>query len=316
MKNTFYTILFLMLANIAMAQQETNYTFFMYNQQTFNPAYVGSRDAGSFTALYRNQWTGFEGAPRSQLLSFQTPFSGGRAGIGATIMHFEMGITQNWMANLAYSYKLKISEEWSFRLGLQGVFRYQGINFGDDKVVLSVIDDPSINAGNETQNYDGNVGAGFYLTNKDNFYLGASIPGIYPNDISINESNTIENPAQYAPHFYISAGGRIPFGENVAVSPNTLVKYVKDAPVSIDANINLIFYERLVTGFSYRFGSSGTAESVDFLILCQLSSSFGLGAAYDYTLSDIKDFSSGSYEILLRYDLGGSKNDLDNPRYF
>jgi type IX secretion system PorP/SprF family membrane protein len=316
MKNIFYTLIFIFVSLTASAQQETNYTFFMYNQQAYNPAYVGSRGIGSFTALYRNQWTGFEGAPQSQLLSFQSPFLGENQGIGATVMRFEMGITSNWMTNLAYSYRLKISDDWGMRLGLQGVFRYQGINFQDEKVVLSVLDDPSISTGEETENYNGNVGAGLYLTYKDLFYFGASAPSIYKNDISINPSTSIENPAEYKPHFYFSMGGRIPFNENVALSPNLLVKYVKDAPTNFDLNANLIFYEQFVIGVSGRNGSSGTFDSVDLLMMYQFSGGFGLGFSYDYTLSEIKNYSSGSYELMLRYDLGGAKNDLENPRYF
>lgn len=316
MKNTFYLIIFLFIAVSATAQQETNYTFFMYNQQAYNPAYVGSIGHGSFMALYRNQWTGFEGAPKSQLVSFQSPFFNERVGIGATVSHFEMGITNNWTANLAYSYKLQLSDDWGMRLGLQGVFRYQGINFNDEKVVLSVLNDPSIKTGGQVENYDGNVGLGLYLTYKELFYFGASVPNMYPNDISLNTSSTIDNPAQYSPHFYVNMGGRIPFNDNVVASPNVLVKYVTNAPIDIDMNLNLIFYNRFVAGISYRFGSSGTSESLDLLMMYQISSNLGLGLAYDYTLSEIKDHSAGSYEIMLRYDLGGEKDNLENPRYF
>lgn len=316
MKNIFYTIIFLFASLTASAQQETNYTFFMYNQQAYNPAYVGSRGFGSFMALYRDQWTGFEGAPKSQLLSYQSPIFNERVGIGVTVSHFEMGITNNWMANMAYSYQLQISDDWGMRLGLQGVFRYQGINFGDEKVVLSVLDDPSINTGDETRNYDANVGLGLYLTYKELFYLGASVPNIYPNDISINPSNTIDNPAQYSPHFYVNVGGRFPFNDKVSFSPNLLVKYVQDAPINFDINANFIFYERFVAGFSGRYGTSGTFDSVDLLMMYQLSSNLGLGLGYDFTMSEIKDHSSGSYEIMLRYDLGREKGDLENPRYF
>jgi len=316
MKNILYTLIFLFASLSATAQQETNYTFFMYNQQAYNPAYVGSRGFGSFTALYRNQWTGFEGAPKSQLLSYQSPFLNDRIGIGVTVSHFEMGITNNWNANLAYSYKLQITDDWGMRLGMQGVFRYQGINFGDEKVVVSVLNDPSINSGGETRNYDANVGLGVYLNYKDLFYFGASVPNMYPNDISINESNTSGELAEYSAHFYFNMGGRFAINENVAFSPNLLVKYVQDAPVNFDINANFIFYERFVAGFSGRYGSSGTFDSVDLLMLYQLSGSLGLGLGYDFTLSEIKDHSSGSYEIMLRYDLGGEKSDLENPRYF
>lgn len=296
------------------AQQESQYTFFMFNQQLYNPAYVGSTGSPTFTALYRHQWAGFKGAPVSQLLSFQAPILGKRAGIGATISHYSLGISTNWLGELAYSYNIQILDNLGMRLGLQGTIEYLGIDINDPSVITSANDDPSIIGSEALNQYTANVGIGALFNYNDLIFFGASMPQIYPNDIGINQD--VVESAKERPHAYAYLGAKIPASDDISFQPNLLVKYVNNAPLNVDMNVNLIFNQKLLTGFSYRSGGKEFGDSADLLLFYQLGHQLGAGMAYDFTLSEIKDFSAGSFEFILRYDLSSERKDLENPRYF
>ncbi len=313
MKNLF-TIIFILCGLSLWAQQEPHYTHFMYNQQLYNPAFVGSRNTPSFTALHRSQWIGFEGAPSSQVLSFQSPIMRERAGIGGTMSHYSIGVSSAWFGSAAYSYNLRLTPDLNVRLGLQATLEYLGINFGDEKVVTTSQFDPSFNENSYQDDYVGNVGVGAYLTYKNLFYLGVSAPQLYPNDIGLNDISNIT--AQIAPHRYINLGASIPVTGQLDLMPNFMVKWVDHAPLSFDLNFNVRYLQKLTAGLTYRMGGSGKGESMDGLVFFQIHPKFGAGLGYDFTLSKIREYQSGTVELLLRYDLRDDKGDLENPRYF
>jgi type IX secretion system PorP/SprF family membrane protein len=314
MKNFFTTIIFLLLGLSLWAQQEPHYTHFMYNQQLYNPAFVGSRNTPSFTALHRSQWIGFEGAPYSEVLSFQSPIMRERAGIGGTLSRYAIGVSYSWFASAAYSYNLKLTPYLNLRLGLQATLEYLGINFADPKVVTVSQYDPSFHENEFQDNYVGNVGVGAYLTYKDIFYFGVSAPQLYPNDIGLNDIANIT--AKIAPHRYANLGAVIPAGEQLEVMPNFILKYVDGAPIDFDLNLSLRYIQKLTVGVTARAGGDKTVESMDGLVFFQIHPQFGAGLGYDYSLSKIKKYQSGTVELLLRYDLKNEKGDLENPRYF
>ncbi len=313
MKN-FFTIIFLLLGLSLWAQQEPHYTHFMYNQQLYNPAYVGSRNTPSFTALHRSQWIGFEGAPTSQVLSFQTPIMRERAGLGATVSRYAIGVSYAWFGSAAYSYNLKLTQDLNLRLGLQATLEYLGINFADPKVVTVSQFDPSINENRFQDDYVGNVGVGAYLTYKNMFYFGVSAPQLYPNDIGLNDISI--TTAKIAPHRYVNLGAVIPVSEQLDLMPNFMLKWVDHAPVSFDANFSVRYLQKLTLGVSYRAGGDGKGESMDGLVFFQVHPKFGVGLGYDYTISKIRQYQSGTVEVMLRYDFRDDKGGLENPRYF
>ena len=307
-------IIFVLFALNLAAQQEPHYTHFMYNQQLYNPAFVGSRNTPSFTGLHRSQWIGFEGAPMSQVLSFQTPIMRQRAGVGGTISRYGVGITYSWFGSAAYAYRLRLTQELDLRLGLQATIEYTGIKFDDPRVVTVSQNDPSLQDGDFQSRYTGNVGMGMYLTYKDMFYFGASAPQIYPNEIGFNDFTAIT--AQMAPHRYLTIGGAIPVSQQLELMPNLMVKWVDHAPLSYDINFSVRYLKKVMGGLTYRLRGEKSGESIDALLFFQFSQKIGAGLAYDLTLSDVRDYQSGSVEVLLRYDLRDEKGDLENPRYF
>ena len=299
---------------LSFAQHESQYTHFMYNYLPMNPGYAGAREVPSFTALYRNQWVGFEGAPISQALSFNSPLLNDRVGFGLSILHRTAGITNSWTGSMAYSYDLKITEDLSLRIGLQGLVRFLGVDFSNEDVILYDLDDPSTMNGNNTSQYFGNFGIGAFGTYKD-IYFGASIPRMLPVEIGFN--TTSAEIAQEIPHAYFMTGGVFRLNQRLRLRPALLGKYVEGAPLDFDINMSLLFEKDTSVGLSYRTGGSGIGESIDLLVYFQINDRVGLGLSYDYIISRLSRFQTGTFEALAKYDLTkrGSET-ISNPRFF
>jgi type IX secretion system PorP/SprF family membrane protein len=318
MKKNIYTIILSMLSILTLnAQQEHQYTQFMYNKLVFNPAFAGAREVSSLSAIYRRQWIGFEGAPTSQLIGFDAPLMKNRLGFGLNIHRFQVGINENYAANMSYSYSIIRTDALNLKLGIGGSFRHNKFDFSDPNFYIKQGNDPAVLAQNEQVNMNGNIGGGLYFTYKE-FYVGVSAPNLYKNKIGNGAASiTAENK----PHYYAMAGGVFPMSSTIDFRPAMLFKLAQNAPFSGDANVSFMFNKKFTIGASYRFGQSSMADSFDFLLFLQASQKFGIGLAYDYNVSRLNDFNKGSFEALLRYDLTTPKNgknngDLTNPRYF
>ncbi|MBP6183429.1 MAG: type IX secretion system membrane protein PorP/SprF [Saprospiraceae bacterium] len=316
MKFKLYTIALLLFSSISVvhAQQESHYTQFMYNKLYLNPAFAGAEGFGSFVGIYRNQWMGFEGAPVSQLVSFNTPFLGQRVGFGLVLNHDKIGIMNNWNGALSYSYDLLNKPNAILRVGLQGSAKYFQVDFADPNLIIADQNDPSILDNQTTNDIYWNVGAGIYLS-VNNFFFGASAPKLIENIIGFNPNSGVTTAAERR-HFYVMTGFALPVSSKVTMRSSVLGKYVQYAPIDVDINLGFEFNKRITTGVSYRVGGDGSGDSVDFLLFGQLNPTFGLGLAYDYTLSEIRNSTSGSIEALLRVDLLRSSDNLKNPRFF
>jgi len=314
MKKIIFLLAFAMVGLRLNAQQDHQYTQFMYNKLPINPAYAGARGVPSATLLYRNQWAGFDGAPKSFLGSFNSPFLSERVGVGVTMMQWQAGFSRNFFASLAYSYDLISQDEVSLRVGIQGSLRSLGIDFA--KATPGQPGDPSLD-NQQINDLYGNVGAGLYATFADRFYVGFSVPRIYSNGIGFDNPSATLSAKEYR-HYYGMAGAIFPLSDDINLMPAVLVKYVENAPVNADLNLNLDIRQKVTAGISYRLGGDGPGDSVDLLVYWQATPLVGIGAAYDFTLSQIRDYTAGSFEILLQADLkkkSGKKN-LSNPRFF
>lgn len=313
MKKYILLLAFGLSALVGFSQQESQFTNFMHNYLSLNPAYAGAREVPSMTALYRNQWLGFEGAPISQVLSFNTPIFKKRVGFGASLLHRSAGITANWSAQVAYSYSLQVTDDLGFRVGMHGALRHIGINFADEAAVIRDQRDPSTAMSTNMSQYAGNFGVGLFATYKD-AYFGASIPNMLPNEIGFNETSSVV--AEEIPHIYAMAGATFRVSDKIRLRPALLGKFVTGAPFDLDVNVSFIFEKDASVGLSYRAGGSGVGESIDLLFYYQLSPKIGAGLAYDFSISDLSSYQSGSFEALIRYDFQSDREDLSNPRFF
>lgn len=315
MTRIIYTFLFFATVIQLSAQQESQFTHFTYNQQYYNPAFVGVRDVPSFTGIYRNQWLSFEGAPKSFQFAFNAPLFK-NVGFGLSASNHKAGITNTWYTDMAYSYNLQITEKLAVRLGVQGSMKYFSINFSHESVFVLDQDDPSMADGMAANRYSGNVGGGLYLTFADNFFAGLSVPHLLRSNMGFNQT-TLET-AFDQPHYYLMTGAMFALdkSEKIHIKPAILAKYTEDAPFDLDINVSLMFNKELQAGLSYRLGGDGMGESVGLLLYYQLSTQLGLGVAYDFTLSDLRSYNSGTFEVLLRYDVKSEQQGLENPRFF
>jgi type IX secretion system PorP/SprF family membrane protein len=296
------------------AQQEHHYTHFMYTKMLINPAYAGARGVPTVMGIYRNQWAGFDGAPQSFMASFNSPFLSDRVGVGINLSHLKIGLQRDFQASLAYSYDVVAREGVSLRLGILGSVRSLGMDFAAADPLN--IGDPSLNNAKISEVY-GNVGAGIYGTFSERIYVGLSVPRIYSNVIGLNQNPGVVT-AKVSPHFYAMAGAIIPLSEDINLMPALLLKYVENAPFDADINFSLDIREKVTAGISYRPGGDGPGESVDLLVFWQATPQLGVGAAYDFALSQIRDYSAGSFEVMAQVDLKKKKKTRkrSNPRFF
>jgi type IX secretion system PorP/SprF family membrane protein len=297
----------------AFSQQENQYTQFMHTKLLFNPAFAGAREVNSVSALYRQQWMGFEGAPVSQLVSFDAPLKSKRVGLGVNLHHHTIGqVNDNYMVNLAYSYSLVRTDDVNVKFGIGATFRHYRLELTSLNTGNLVADPAQLQPNANTLN-NGNIGAGLYFTFKD-FYIGLSVPNIYRNQLGTG-SATIN--AESKPHFYGMAGGLFPLTDNIDLKPSAIVKYAQNSPFSADANLSFVFNKKFNIGASYRTGYSAKGESIDGLMFFQINPKFGIGAAYDYNISDLRSYQNGSFEALIRYDFSAKDRDvITNPRFF
>lgn len=294
------------------AQQDHQYTQFMYNKLPNNPAYAGSRGVPSMTAIFRSQWVGFEGAPQSFLASIHSPFLSKRVGVGVTVSHQKSGLQRDFFGSLAYSYNLVALKSMSLRVGVMGSVRSFAIDF--TKAQPGQPGDPSLD-NQQVNQILGNVGAGLYATFNDRFYVGVSAPRIYQNKLGINPNANV-TLARESRHYYAMAGLILPVGDDINLMPACLVKYVENAPLDADINLNLDVRQKFTAGLSYRIGGDGPGDSVDLLAFWQASPQMGIGVAYDFSLSALKDYTAGSFEVLFQADLKKRKRNMSNPRFF
>lgn len=284
------------------AQQDPQYTQYMYNMNVINPAYAGSKETLSLTALYRRQWSGFDGAPETITFSGHSPV-GEKTGLGLSVIKDELGPVQETNVFVDFSYTLQISETARLALGLKA-----GATFHDVALSTLTLTDPGDPFfSQDINNTYPNIGAGaFFYTDK--FYFSLSVPNL------LNSVHLDENGLKYGSetnHFFAATGYVFDLSENVKLKPNFLVKGAFDAPFSFDANLNALFYEKFELGASYRLD-----DSFSGLIGFQATPNIRIGYAYDNVVSDLDVVTSASHEVILTFDIFLNKRVLKSPRYF
>ena len=310
-----YSILLTLFSLSLYAQQGVQYTQFMFNKLGFNPAYAGSHEVPCISAIHRSQWVGFDGAPTSQAFNFHTPLFAKRVGMGLSVQHDKIGPTNSYWINLSYAYRMQI-EESTLSFGLQGTMRSYEVDFSETESVVA--GDPAVMNGSARKMLP-NFGVGIYYLGH-NLFAGLSMPYILQGDISLYETSLAANQdfSVEERHLYFMAGYKVNLNEKVKFKPAMMFKSVRHAPADLDLHGSFVFNDRLGVGATYRLGGirNSFGESVDFLMYLQFEGGFRLGAAYDLTLSQLRDYQSGSFEILLEKCLIRKNSRLTNPRFF
>ncbi|MBK9336225.1 MAG: type IX secretion system membrane protein PorP/SprF [Lewinellaceae bacterium] len=309
----FYIVALLFALPLALiGQQEHRYTQFMYNKLSYNPAYAGIRGVPTMTAMYRDQWFKLDGAPRSAQISMHAPVFKQRVGVGGMLSHHSIGLHRDVQLTASYSYNIIAGDEFSMRVGVSGNLRVLSIDFSKANPLVSY--DPSLDDKRINDAY-ANFGMGIYGTFQERLYFGFSVPRVVRNNIGVNMDPNITT-ARESQHFYGTTGGIIPLGKDLNLLPAVLIKYVQNAPIDVDVTVNLEIKQTVTAGVAYRAGGDGLGESLNLLAYWQVNPRIGVGAAYDLTLTNLRSYAGGSFEMMLYADLVKRKKGMSNPRFF
>ncbi|QJP35259.1 type IX secretion system membrane protein PorP/SprF [Nonlabens sp. Ci31] len=301
-----------MLSLSTVAQQDPQFTQYMYNQSILNPAYAtANKSEINVGALYRSQWVGLEGAPKTASLFVHYPVSD-RVEVGISFTNDDIGnvVTENNIY-ADFAYVLPVSETAKLSLGIKAGLTLFDANFNGFNLQSGGVDTDVAFNENVTQSFP-NVGlGGFYFTDK--FYVGLSAPNLLAATHLENE-NGIQSTGVQDIHFFLNSGYVFDINPDLKFKPSFLLKGVKGAPLSADLNANFLFNDTLEAGIGYRLD-----DSVSALVNFKVSPELRLGYAYDYTTSNLGNFNSGSHEIILLYNVktkfwrGGYDR---SPRFF
>lgn len=311
-KSHLITIVLLVFATyIGNAQQDPQYTQYMYNTQIINPAYVGSREALSFGLLGRTQWVNLEGSPKTGTFTVNSPIGlYNNMGLGLSIVHDQIGPAIESNLVIDYSYSINVSLNGKLSFGLKAGVDVLDVDF--TKLNIFNPNDPFFQ-NKIDKKLQPQIGSGVYF-NTDKFYIGASVPNFLNSkhfNVDTLQDIDQESIAVERLHYFLMAGYVFNLNDNLKFKPATLLKTVSGSPLQWDASANFLFNEKFTLGASYRWSASLSA-----LVGFQISNSIFLGMAYDYQSTDIENYSDGSYEVFLRFDLFGKSDRVITPRFF
>ena len=304
LKNFFLGVL-LFVGVAAIAQQDAQYTQYMYNTVSINPAYAGSRGQMSIAALHRSQWVGLDGAPTTQTINIHSPVGYRGLGMGFSIVNDQIGPTSETNFDMDFSYTIQMAKESRLSFGLKGSLNLLDIRFSElnqftsDQTLQQDIDN----------RLSPNVGAGIYFhTNK--FYAGLSVPRFL--ETSHFEESSLST-AKEQMNFYLITGYVWELNSFLKFKPTVLSKITQGAPLQVDVSANFMLNDKFILGAAYRWDAA-----VSGMVGFNISDGFLLGIAYDRETTALGSaaFNDGSFEVILRYDFISTKDNMKSPRFF
>jgi type IX secretion system PorP/SprF family membrane protein len=310
---------------LVQAQKEPQYTQYMYNIGSFNPAYVGTVESPEVIGLYRAQWVDVPGAPTTIRAGANIPFKNERTGLGINIVNDELGPSRQTYLDVAYSYQIQLSDDTKLSFGLNAGGSMLDIDYS--RGTFENPSDPSILGENYNSFYP-TIGAGLFMYHEEDWYLGISVPNFLTNGLYNDEVATIvEDNMQFN-----AIGGYVfQLGDRTKFKPAFLVNYLEGSPVTVNLSANFQFIDALTIGASYRIDNA-----VSGLAGFQISNTLFIGYSYDYATNGLGEYSGGSHEAILKFYIGrggfGSGNkgnksrdknnnknkgkQIDSPRFF
>src|SRR5699024_5798336 len=302
--------LFMALPFLGMqAQQDPQYTQYMYNTQVINPAYAGNREMLSLGLLYRTQWVGVEGAPKPATFSINSPV--GRLenmGLGLSVVHDEIGPATQTDVAIDYSYSIPLTYKAKLSFGIKAGVDVLDVDF--TKLNIYNPSDPLFQ-NNIDNRWQPKIGAGLYV-NTDKWYVGLSVPNfLETKHFDRSNNSNFQSVAAERMHFFLIGGYVFDLSDSVRFKPATMLKAVQGAPLQWDVSANFLFHNKLTLGAAWRWDAALSAMAG-----FQISPGLFIGVGYDYQLTDIEKYSDGSYEIMLRFDIVDQIEKILTPRFF
>lgn len=317
----FWLIAFLMCTTFTTyAQREPQYTQYMYNIGSFNPAYVGSVEDTEITAAYRAQWVSVEGAPRTIRLGVNLPFENEKNGLGLNIVNDELGPSTQTYFDISYSFQVKVSDDTKLSFGIDAGGALLNVDYS--KGDFEIANEPLLNQ-NTFNDFYPTIGAGLFLYG-DNWYTGVSVPNfltdiIYKDEVSV----FIEDK----PQFNFIGGYVFDISDGLKFKPAVLLNYLDGLPLNANVSTNFLISDVVTLGASYRFDNA-----ISGLAGIQISNSTFFGYSYDYNTNGLSGYNDGSHEVILKFYIGrgnksidkinkigngkGKPKQIDTPRFF
>lgn len=300
--NIFTAVLLVVLGFTANAQQEPQFTQYMYNPISINPAYAGSREALSIHGQYRTQWVGMEGAPSTANLSIHTPLTNSKLGIGFSLTNDQLGAMSDNTIGADVSYTIDVSKNYKLAFGIKVSANLLNVDYNK-----LTIEDPTEVGANIDNQFTPNVGAGMFLYS-DKTYFGLSAPMFLQSD---RYDDNIRSTMKQDMHVYATAGHVFELSRDVQFKPAFMTKIVAGAPLQVDLTANFLVYEKLTLGAAYRWDAAFSG-----LLGYQVSDQIFVGYSYDADTQKLARYNNGSHEFFLRFELFKRHNRYVSPRFF
>jgi type IX secretion system PorP/SprF family membrane protein len=285
------------------AQQDAQYTQYMYNTININPAYAGSRGVMSVFGLHRTQWVGLDGAPTTNTFSFNTPISNSNLGVGFSLVNDRIGPTSDNTISADISYTIPMNEVYKLSFGVKASGNI--FNLDTDKLDPAQANDPNLQ--NFNNEFSPNFGAGVYL-HSDKLYLGLSVPN-FLQDSKYNDNEVAV--FQERMNFYFIGGYVFDVSPSIKFKPAFLTKMVAGSPLQVDASANFLFFDKFMLGGAYRWDAAVSA-----LAGFQVTDGLFIGYSYDMETTNLRRYNSGSHEVFLRFELFNKVSKMVSPRFF
>ncbi len=297
-------ILGLIFAPTAFAQQDPQYTQYMYNPAVINPAYAGSVSNLQIFGLYRTQWVGLEGAPKTAHLSVTTPLTDNGLGLGVHFKNDHLGVMDENSLSIDLAYTVNLNYHYKLAFGLKGGGTLLDVDY--NKLHIYDGTDP-IAQDNIKNKFSGNIGAGVYLYS-DKAYVGLSAPMILSSNVyNDNDYKVMKEKT----HFYLMGGYVFDINPDIQFKPAALAKVITGSPLQVDLTANFLFYNKFTVGAAYRWDAS-----VSGLAGFQITEGLFIGYTYDADTSKLAKYHSGSHEIFMKFELFSNNRRKVAPRFF
>ncbi len=287
----------------AFAQQDAQYTQYMYNTININPAYAGSRGVMSIFGLHRTQWVGLDGAPTTNAFSLNTPINNSNLGLGLSLVNDRIGPTSDNTISADISYSVPMSENYKLSFGIKASGNI--FNLDTSKLTPAQANDPNLQ--NFNNEFSPNFGAGVYL-HSDKLYFGLSVPN-FLEDKKYNDNEVAV--FQERMNFYAIGGYVFDLSQSIKFKPAFLTKVVAGSPLQVDASANFLFFDKFMLGGAYRWDAAVSA-----LAGFQVTDGLFIGYSYDMETTNLRRYNSGSHEIFLRFELFSRVSKMVSPRFF
>jgi type IX secretion system PorP/SprF family membrane protein len=285
-------------------QQEPHFTQYMYNSNSINPAYAGSKGFTSLYGMYRAQWVGLEGAPKTAVVSMHKPIDGTNLGFGLSVTNDKIGPSEESQFAVDFSYTLFLNNDNRVAFGLKASGNLLSIDYTR---LNSYTPGELILQNNINNRFSPNIGAGVYYYN-NNSYLGLSVPMILDTK---RYDDVVSSSVNQRYHVYLTGGKVYNIDYHIKFKPAFVLKAVDGAPLQLDLTANFMFNDKFTVGAAYRWDSA-----VSGLVGFQLSKSMFVGYSYDRDTSKLVKYNSGSHEFFVMFDLFNKTQKVDTPRFF